>query len=60
MKLKGKEKKKKKIGTTIISLYSIPVVLIIILGISSYSMASDIVMSKYEDQLFSLWMEKLL
>ena len=43
----------KKIGTTIISLYCIPVVLIVILGVSSYTMASNIVMSKYEDTVAS-------
>ena len=46
-------RRKKKIGTTIILLYSIPIILIIILGISSYSMASDVVLSKYEDTVYS-------
>lgn len=50
---KPQSTKKRKIGTTIIALYCIPVVLIVVLGVSSYTMASDIVMEKYEETVYS-------
>lgn len=49
----GKKVKRKKIGTTIILLYSIPIVLIIALGVSSYQMASETIMGKYEESVNS-------
>ncbi len=48
-----KNGKERKIGTTIVLLYCIPVVLIIVLGVSSYNMASEVILDKYEDTVYS-------
>lgn len=52
-KLKTKKVKRKKIGTTIILMYCIPIILILILGLSSYQMAAETIMEKYEESVYS-------
>jgi len=49
----GKKVRRKKIGTTIILMYCIPIILIVTLGVSSYQMASEAIMGKYEDSVNS-------
>ncbi len=49
----GKKTRRKKIGTTIIMMYCIPIVLIVVLGLSSYQMASETILDKYEDTVYS-------